>query len=177
MAVSRLINLFESLDSVPKITRKARRPTSLPAGMDDSTSFADFSLSLQTGFTNNHHHSSSHTSMASMTSSSLTASPSSSYRAKKRNSRSYSPIFSPSSSCPRSPYLLRRQPSSIDLALQAERLAPGPVGLGLSMMEPRPVIEVPVSVGTSHIFDGTSFEEEKQPFVMGGILEVMEEES
>jgi len=48
------------------------------------------------------------------------------------------------------------------------------LGLGLDLMEPRPVLEVPVSVGTSHIFDGTLFEEEKQPFVMGGIMEVME---
>lgn len=41
-------------------------------------------------------------------------------------------------------------------------------------MEPRPVVEVPISVGTSHIFDGTEYEEDKQPFFMGGILEVME---
>jgi len=41
-------------------------------------------------------------------------------------------------------------------------------------MEPRPVLDVPISVGTRHIFDGTPFEEEKQPFVMGGIFEIME---
>ena len=48
------------------------------------------------------------------------------------------------------------------------------MGLGLSLFEPRPVTEVPVSIGMTHIFDGTPFEEEKQTFVMGGILEVME---
>jgi hypothetical protein len=42
------------------------------------------------------------------------------------------------------------------------------------LMEPRPVLEVPVSVGTGYIFDGTEREEEKQPFFMGGIIEVME---
>ena len=50
----------------------------------------------------------------------------------------------------------------------------GAIGLGLTLMEPRPVLQVPVSVGTNHIFDGSDYEEEKQPFFMGGILEVME---
>jgi hypothetical protein len=58
--------------------------------------------------------------------------------------------------------------------LQEERNTDGVIGLGLTLMEPRPVLEVPVSVGTSYIFDGTEREEEKQPFFMGGIIEVME---
>ncbi len=172
MAVSRLISLFETLESSPPRTKtKSSSPISTPLGMDDSTSFSDFCLSLQTGFITDNRYS-AYTSMASTPSSSVTGSPSS-FRVSKRTSRSYSPFFS-SSSRSRSPYLLRRQPSSIDIAIQDERSAVGAVGLGLSLMEPRPVLDVPISIGTSHIFDGTLFEEEKQPFVMGGIFETME---
>ncbi len=45
-------------------------------------------------------------------------------------------------------------------------------------MEPRPVVPVAVAMSaSSSIFDGVTDEEEmeqRQPFVMGGILEVME---
>lgn len=75
-----------------------------------------------------------------------------------------------------SPVLLSRRPSAIDLALlEEESLSHNVkvVGLGLDMMEPRPV--VPVAVATSSdIFDGEEEVEQRQPFVMGGILEVME---
>jgi len=189
MAVSRLISIFETLQTVPETATKHTTALRSPSrAMQDSSSFSDFCLSLQTGFTidnnNNRRHSSSYTSMTSTPSSSVTASPSSSFRVNKRSSSSrYSSPFSspvsPSSShhyySHRSPYLLRRQPSSVDLALQDERHSSATIGLGLMMMEPRPVLEVPLSIGSSHIFDGTAFEEEeKQPFVMGGIFEVME---
>ena len=62
----------------------------------------------------------------------------------------------------------------MDIELQEERNNVGATGLGLTLMEPRPVLEVPLSIGMGHIFDGTEHEEEKQPFFMGGIVEVME---
>jgi hypothetical protein len=76
-----------------------------------------------------------------------------------------------------SPVLLSRRPSAIDLALlEEESLSHNVkgVGLGLGLMEPRPV--VPVAVAAGDIFDGPVDDEaeQRQPFVMGGILEVME---
>lgn len=76
--------------------------------------------------------------------------------------------------------LLSRRPSATDLALLEEeshsRNIKG-VGLGLGLMEPRPVVPVAVAAApSSSIFDGPTEEEieQRQPFVMGGILEVME---
>jgi hypothetical protein len=78
-----------------------------------------------------------------------------------------------------SPVLLSRRPSAVDLALlEEESLSQNikGVGLGLGLMEPRPIVPVAVVVPGSRIFDGPTEEEseQRQPFVMGGILEVME---
>ncbi len=80
-----------------------------------------------------------------------------------------------------SPVLLSRRPSATDLALLEEESLSHHVrgvGLGLGLMEPRPVVPVAVAMSaSSSIFDGVTDEEEmeqRQPFVMGGILEVME---
>jgi hypothetical protein len=171
MAVSRLITLFESLESrtTPK-SRRVRSSASSRPLQPPPLPFSDFSLFLHTtGFEPN-----SPTMMTCTPSCSSTSSPSSSLRTSKRYSCSYSPCSYSSCSSPSSRYLLRRQPSAVDIALQDERNSTGAIGLGLTLMEPRPVLEVPISVGTSHIFDGTRYEEDKQPFFMGGILEVME---
>lgn len=71
--------------------------------------------------------------------------------------------------------LLSRRPSATDLALLEEESLSQNIksfGLGLEMMEPRPVVPVAIS----SIFEGPTNEEaeQRQPFVMGGILEVME---
>jgi hypothetical protein len=168
MAVSRLITLFESLDS--RTASKSRRsPRSASSRhLQPSLPFSEFDLSLDI----NDFRSETHTRMISTPSTSIpspsvASSPSSSFRSS--NHYPYSPFSLPSSR-----YLLRRQPSAVDIALQEERNTAGPIGLGLTLMEPRPVLEVPVSVGTSCVFDGTEREEEKQPFFMGGIIEVME---
>ena len=42
------------------------------------------------------------------------------------------------------------------------------------LMEPRPVLEVPISGAAGHVFDRHEYDEDRQPFFMGGILEVME---
>jgi hypothetical protein len=168
MAVSRLVSLFESLDSraAPKSRRSGRSASS--RHLQPSLPFSEFNLSLDI----NDFRSETHPSMISTPStpepsSSVASSPFSSFRGSNRCS------YSQFSSTP-SRYLLRRQPSAVDIALQEERNTDGVIGLGLMLMEPRPVLEVPVSVGTSYIFDGTEREEEKQPFFMGGIIEVME---
>lgn len=79
-----------------------------------------------------------------------------------------------------SPVLLSRRPSSVDLALlEEESLSQSvkTVGLGLDLMEPRPVVPVAVAVPpvAGSIFDGpVQVEaEQRQPFVMSGILEVI----
>jgi hypothetical protein len=168
MAVSRLVSLFESLDSRPAAkSRRCGRPTS-SRHLQPSLPFSEFDLSLDI----NDFRSEARTSMISTPStpiplSSTASSPSSSFRGS--NHYSHSPFSPTPSRC-----LLRRQPSAVDIALQEERNTDGVIGLGLTLMEPRPVLEVPVSVGTSYIFDGTEREEEKQPFFMGGIIEVME---
>lgn len=81
-----------------------------------------------------------------------------------------------------SPILLSRRPSAIDLALLEEESLSQHirgVGLGLGMMEPRPVVPVAIAavVGAAgSIFEGSleAEVEQRQPFVMGGIVEVME---
>jgi hypothetical protein len=80
-----------------------------------------------------------------------------------------------------SPVLLSRRPSATDLALLEEDALSHNVrgvGLGLGLMEPRPVVPVAVAVSSaaSSIFEGVGEDEAevRQPFVMGGILEVME---
>jgi hypothetical protein len=165
MAVSRLVTLFESLES--RTTPKSRRIRSPASSRQIQTPlpFSDFGLFLHT----NNLDLNSSTTMTSTPSSSVMSSPSSSLRTSKRFSHPYSPYSSPSSR-----YLLRRQPSAVDIELQDERNAVGAIGLGLTLMEPRPVLEVPISIGMNHIFDGSEHEEGKQPFFMGGIVEVME---
>jgi hypothetical protein len=165
MAVSRLVTLFESIESRSAPKSRRFRTSASSRYFQPSLPFTDFGLSLNMDILD----SNPHTTMTSTPSSSITSSPSSSLRTSKRYSHSYSPYSSPSSR-----YLLRRQPSAVDIALQDERNAVGAVGLGLTLMEPRPVLEVPISIGTSYIFDGSEFKEEKQPFFMGGIVEVME---
>jgi len=66
--------------------------------------------------------------------------------------------------------MLRRRPSAVDLALEAERQSGGAESVGLGLMEPRPI--VPVALGVGDIFGAES--QAKHPFVMGGIFEVME---
>lgn len=79
-----------------------------------------------------------------------------------------------------SPVLLSRRPSATDLALLEEESLSHSVkgvGLGLGLMEPRPVVPVAIAMSAnSSIFDGVTDDEaeQRQPFVMGGILEVME---
>ena len=200
MTVSRLISLFESLDSRnssshPMARTSSQRPRT-PVSMTDVDSLSPLStlcVSLHDAFHGQtHHHAYSPCSSPSTTTispySSQATSPSSSLRASKRYSTFSRPLsFAPfpppsfglrSSSRSRSSLrLLRRRPSAVDLALEAERQsAHHHETLGLALLEPRPVLEVPVSLGFSQIFDGTPLEEdcENQPFVMGGSLEVME---
>lgn len=65
--------------------------------------------------------------------------------------------------------MLRRRPSAVDLALEAERRGGVAESVGLALMEPRPI--VPVAIGVEDIFGACPA---KQAFVMGGIFEVME---
>ena len=65
--------------------------------------------------------------------------------------------------------MLRRRPSAVDLALEAERQGGRAASAGLDLMEPRPI--VPVAIGAEDVF---AAQPAKHPFVMGGIFEVME---
>ncbi|KAL1962686.1 hypothetical protein VTN77DRAFT_9230 [Rasamsonia byssochlamydoides] len=170
--------------------------------------FADFGLSLHTEY----HHHRSESDSASASPSSATASPTSSpsstfhgfYRKHRfsgsntteadSRSRSRSPFTVSSLSFRRSPFFLRRRPSAVDLALSEERSRCDEDAIermGLSMMEPRPVNPIPLSMDlNANVLADISSERTSwvqsqnqrlgppQPrFVMGGIFEVMEGEA
>src|SRR5271168_4545103 len=124
--VPRLVSLFESIESTSSSTRfkRTRRPSNLGNDLHNRSSLSNLCLSIQTAFQDNRHFSiSSPISRTASPSTSVTSSPSSSVRASKRYSRTYSPMscYSTLSYSSRSPCLLKRQPSAIDLELQDEK--------------------------------------------------------
>ncbi len=186
-AVPHLINFFEGLDTTVEESSSdtmSRIPAPFPSP------FTALRTSLTTSFNHPqrvHTTQSSTDSTTSSTTTSASASPQSSFRgAAFTRSRTWTTTRTRSRS-PRSlhsytnsPVLLSRRPSATDLALlEEESLSQNVkgVGLGLGLMEPRPIVAVPVAIAaSSSIFDGPTEEdaEQRQPFVMGGILEVME---
>lgn len=149
--------------------------------------FSALHLSLTTSF--NHPSRSQTQSSMDSTTTSASSSPQSSLRgAAFTRSRTWTTGPRARSRSPRamssytsSPVLLSRRPSSTDLALlEEESLAQTSksVSHGLGLMEPRPVVPVavfvPLAAGT--FFDGHTEDEaeQRQPFVMSSISEVME---
>jgi hypothetical protein len=191
-AVPDLINYFEGLDTTieelsasPSSNMTSRIPAPFPSP------FSALRLSLTTSFNRPqrvHITQSSADSTTSSTTTSASASPQSSLRGGAfTRSRTWATTTRTRSRSPQSmhsytnsPVLLSRRPSAIDLALlEEESLSHNVkgVGLGLGMMEPRPVVPVAVaSSSSSSIFESAIEEEveQRQPFIMGGILEVLE---
>lgn len=178
MAVMQPVSLFEEIE----------RPTTPPHKQSNVSS--RIRLQLQTMF--HHQHSSrskdSARSSTSTPSSSVHSSPTPSYRSYSPRSFPTSPasdlsaLFTPLSTSRSPSYTrlarLRRQPSAIDLVLEAERSAVGPETLGLALLEPRP--RAPSSGSTSSECSIMEFMNEHQTprageaVVLDGILEVLE---
>jgi hypothetical protein len=203
-AVPDLITYFEGLDTT--IEELSSSPSSSPSSSSTSnmsrapapfpSPFSALRLSLTTSFNHPkraHHTDPSTDSTTVSTTTSASTSPQSSLRGSafprsrtynttppRTRYRSRSPQ-STMSSYTNSPVLLSRRPSAIDLALLEEESLSQNIkgfGLGLGLMEPRPVVPVAVAapVGTGSILEASleAEVEQRQPFVMGGILEVME---
>ncbi len=192
-AVPDLIYFFEGLDTTIEEIASSNSSTIImsktPAPFPSP--FTALRLSLSTSYNHPkrvHTDESSTDSTDSSTTPSASGSPQASLRgAAFTRSRTWNTTRTRSRS-PRStrsftnsPVLLSRRPSATDLALLEEESLSHQVrgvGLGLGLMEPRPVVPVAVAMSAaSSIFDGMTDEEEmeqRQPFVMGGILEVME---
>jgi hypothetical protein len=169
MAVPQLVNLFEAIE----------RPVTPP--QDRGRLPSRIRLQLQTMF---HHPRPRISNTASSTPiSSAQSSPTPSYRRYKPRAQSPTSdlmsLFTPSSatSSPSS-YTrthIRRQPSAIDLALEAERYAVGPENIGLGLFEPRPrAPSSSSSAGSQCSIMEFMNESNSAPVVLDGIAEVME---
>lgn len=196
-AVPDLIHYFEGLDTtIEEIASSSSSSTMSSTTMSKAPApfpspFTALRLSLTTSLNHPkrvHTNQSSADSTDCSTTTSASGSPQASFRgAAFTRSRTLNTARTRSRS-PRSmrsytnsPVLLSRRPSATDLALLEEESLSHhvkSVGLGLGLMEPRPVIPVAVAMSaSSSIFDGMTDEEEmeqRQPFIMGGIFEVME---
>ena len=168
MAVPQLPNLFEALE----------RPNTPP--QDRGRIPSRIRLQLQTMFS--HSRPGPMSTRSSTPSSSVQSSPSPSYRYRRHPqtpSTDLTSLFTPvsaasySSSCTRGH--IRRKPSAIDIALEAERHAIGPENIGLGLLEPRPRAASAES-STSSPCSIMEFMNESQPapVVLDGIFEVME---
>ncbi|OAL20429.1 hypothetical protein AYO22_08923 [Fonsecaea multimorphosa] len=118
-------------------------------------------------------------SSSSSSPSSIRSSPSSSYssfgsRRRVPTNDLDSAILSATS--PRSSRRIRRQPSAIDLALQAEQYADEAELIGLGLLEPRPRANTGASTASSPQCSMMEFMNEtmQTPVVLDGIFEVME---
>ncbi|KIW31116.1 hypothetical protein, variant [Cladophialophora immunda] len=150
------------------------------------TSSSKVRLHLQTIFSHNPLHrssakspSSGNMTSSSSTSSSVRSSPSSSYssfggRRRVPTNDLDSAILSPISAL--SSPNIRRQPSAIDLALEAERYADEAEIIGLGLLEPRPRANTGASTASSAQCSMMEFMSEtmQTPVVLDGIFEVME---
>ena len=172
MAVGHLINLFESID--PQTPSMQESPS-------EHTSTSRLRLSLRTMFHSSLHRNQSPPSTASTSApTSSSSSPSSSYRSYSRPfygpTTDLNALLTPTSSPPSTissarGRRLRRQPSTIDLALEAERCAIGIENLGLGLLEPRPAAYTPVHATSL----GPGFGHDRAPsVVLDNIFEVME---
>lgn len=168
MAVPQLVNLFEEVE----------RPTTPP--QDRGRFPSRIRLQLQTMFNHSRHRQS--TTRSSTPSSSVQSSPSSSYRFRRHPqtpSTDLTSLFTPPSATSSPSSItrrhIRRQPSAIDIVLEAERHAEGPENIGLGLFEPRPRA---TSAGswTPALCSIMEFMNETQPTpaVLDGIIEVME---
>ena len=167
MAVPRLINLFEALE----------RPSTPPQERGRMPS--RIRLQLETIFS--HSRSRQASPRTSTPSSSIQSSPSPSYRSYRQRTRPYSdltclftPIFTASSPSSFAAANARRQPSSIDMALEAERYATEAENIGLGLLEPRPRATSSSSAGSRCSIMEFMNESQPAPLVLDGIFEVME---
>ncbi|OAP64386.1 hypothetical protein AYL99_00358 [Fonsecaea erecta] len=181
MAVAQLVSLFETLHEEASI-----KP--MPRSFRSHTSSSKVRLHLQTIFSHNPLHRSSAKSpsgnmtstSSSSTSSSIHSSPSSSYSSFGRRQLVPthdldSAVLSPMSAL--SSHHIRRQPSAIDLVLEAERYADEAEMIGLGLLEPRPRANTTASTTTSSTqCSMMEFMNEtmQTPVVLDGIFEVME---
>lgn len=173
-----MVSLFETIE----------RPSTPPHNNRQNVS-SRIRLQLQTMFNHSSSRSRSSLTRSSTPSSSSQSSPSPSYRSYNRHATSpssdLSTLFSPRSASTLSSLSsftsthVRRQPSAIDLALEAERCAVGPENIGLGLLEPRPrgsTVSSITSGSTSSECSILEFMNETQnvPVVLDGIFEVME---
>ena len=162
MTVAQLVSLFESIDqkaAQTDISRKINRRSFTPeaANLDSIVNMPSrkMKLSLHTMFAHDRAQSQSRprsSRRSSRTPSGIRSpvSPSPAYPFLSRpftptTSYSHSSLFSPASSTNTSPAsslnsrpYIRRQPSAVDLALEAERCSVGAENIGLGLLEPRP---------------------------------------
>lgn len=182
MAVAQLVTLFETLNgeaSVKSMPRSFRKQTS---------SSSRVRLHLQTIFFSHnplHRSAKSSSNMSSTSSSSVRSSPGSSYSSFGRTIRlptndlnsALSPTLTTSSvSSPTSSHI-RRQPSAIDLALEAEKYADQAEIIGLGLLEPRPRANTASTITSSSTQCSMMefmTETMQTPVVLDGIFEVME---
>ena len=170
MPVTALISLFEELDRSRSTSPVLDQPATPPRLMDSP--FTTLRSSLRTTFQGHVRY----PSTLSSPSTSVSCSPVSSYGSSKRYSfRSSSPMTLRSASR-RASSLIRRRPSTIDIALEQERHASYAEQMGLNMMEPRPYAELPVAPECASMSLFGNEENVKQSFVMGSIFEVIREE-
>ena len=177
MAVAQLVSLFEAFDSEPHI-----KP--ITNSFRNQTSSSRVRLSLQTIFSHNPLHRSpkSSSNMSSTPSSSIRSSPSKSYSSfgsrtwiptQDLNNALSSTSSASSTSSPRK--YVRRQPSAIDLALEAEKYADEAETIGLGFLEPRPRANTASTVSSTQCSLMEFMNETTQtPPVLDGIFEVME---
>jgi hypothetical protein len=178
-AIMQPVSLFEAIE----------RPTTPPQKQSNVSS--RIRLQLQTMFTHQHSSRSKNTTRSpTSTSSSVQSSPTPSYRSYSPRSYPASPtsdisaLFIPLSASSQNPSYksmgrLRRQPSAIDLALEAERFAVGAENIGLGFMEPRPRAPSSAAYSTSECSILEFMNEHQTPrrgeaVVLDGIFEVME---
>lgn len=184
MAVSQAIGAIETEDPSTALTHA--RMNMQPPTMERTVSKSQkFRLSLKTMFNKNSYRQSIVSPISTATNSSTRSSPS--YKRISRPFINLPPEFtvadlqallyyelnatspcSSESSGMSTTGRIRRYPSTIDMALEAERNAPGPENIGLSFLEPRPL-----TPGAGNIF-GRAKAEMPPPVAMDGIFEVME---
>jgi hypothetical protein len=207
MTVARLVSLFESIEQEAAQTEQPRKlnhrsltpPVIIIEPIHDMSA-RKMKLSLHTMFNHDRSRSQSRPRSSRRTSrtpsglrSPLEPSPSPAYAFL---SRPYTPtssshnasMLSPPSSTNRSPAsslngrpYIRRQPSAVDLALEAERFSVGPENIGLGLLEPRPraassVRHVTGSEGMCSLMEvlGESRRSSAGVIALDGIFEVLE---